>query len=290
MPTAEQSRRAMLILGMHRSGTSAFARGMQALGVYLGNNFLSTRPDNPTGYWEDRNICELNERLLAVFGLKWTDVSLIHEARWREPAVQSLRSEAVEYLRANFRGRSLWGYKDPRTIRLLPFWQSVLRYLEVDECYLVAIRNPLSVAASLFQRQGMDTVTAHRLWLVYMVPYLGAIANRRFVVADYDLLMAGPQGELERIARALEIPLDESTLAEIQRFTADFLDSNLRHNLFSEYDFEPTLNLTPLAREAYLWLRQLATDRIAHDSSRFWEAWERSRRAVDALLSEPGAA
>ena len=82
------SSRAVLVLGMHRSGTSALARGLQMLGVYLGNNFLSPQPDNPTGYWEDKNICELNERLLAVFGLKWEDVALIDDARWHEPEVE----------------------------------------------------------------------------------------------------------------------------------------------------------------------------------------------------------
>ena len=57
------------------------------LGVYLGNDFLCAKPDNPTGYWEDRNIYEINERLLAVLGLKWEDLGLIDDARWHEPEV-----------------------------------------------------------------------------------------------------------------------------------------------------------------------------------------------------------
>ena len=89
----------------------------------------------------------------------------------------------------------LWGFKDPRTIRLLPFWHSVLRRLEVDECYLVVIRNPRSVANSLSRRHGMDGITAHLLWLVYIVPYLSKIANRPFIVADYDLVMADPRAQ-----------------------------------------------------------------------------------------------
>ena len=60
------------------------------LGVYLGNNFLGAKPDNPTGYWEDRNIYEINERLLAVLGLKWEDIELIDDARWHEPEVEAL--------------------------------------------------------------------------------------------------------------------------------------------------------------------------------------------------------
>jgi hypothetical protein len=148
---------------MHRSGTSALARGLQMLGVYLGNDFIDPKPDNPTGYWEDRNIFEINERLLAVFGLKWEEVALIDGARWDEPQVELLRNEAVAYLKSQFVNHSLWGFKDPRTIRLLPFWRSALRSLEVDECYLVVIRNPRSVADSLIRRHGMDAVTAHLL-------------------------------------------------------------------------------------------------------------------------------
>ena len=85
---------------MHRSGTSALTRGLQMLGVYLGNDFLNPQPDNPTGYWEDRTICDINERLLAVFGLKWEDVALIDDTRWHEPEVEALRAEAIEYLRS----------------------------------------------------------------------------------------------------------------------------------------------------------------------------------------------
>jgi hypothetical protein len=280
-----ESSRAVLVLGMHRSGTSAIARGLQMLGVYLGNDFLGPQPDNPTGYWEDRNICEINERLLGMFGLKWEDFVLIDDARWHEREVDKLRSQAVDYLRTEFVNHPLWGFKDPRTIRLLPFWHLALRRLEVDECYLVVIRNPRSVASSLLQRQGMDTVTAHLLWLVYVVPYLSEIANRQFIVTDYDMVMADPRRQLERIARGLKIPLDETNKAAIEQFASDFLDPNLRHSFFNESDFEAIPNLRPLTREAYLWLRRLATDRIGTDSPQFWSAWESSRQAVQRLLA-----
>jgi hypothetical protein len=275
---------------MHRSGTSALARGLQMLGVHLGNDFISPKPDNPTGYWEDRNIYEINERLLAVFGLKWEEVALIDDARWDAPGVEALRTEAVAYLRSQFVSHSLWGFKDPRTIRLLPFWRSVLRSLEVDESYLLVIRNPRSVANSLIRRHGMDAVTAHLLWLVYVVPNLSMIANRPFIVADYDLVMANPRQELERIAKGLKIPLTDTSRAGIDQFVSDFLDPNLRHSFFNVSDFELDLNLPPLTREAYLWLRSLATDQTANDSPRFWEAWERSRKAVERLVGGASSA
>jgi hypothetical protein len=270
---------------MHRSGTSAVARGLQMLGVYLGNDLLSPLPDNPTGYWEDKHIFELNERLLAVFGLRWEDVTLIDDARWREPQVEAMRREAVEYLSSHFLSHPLWGFKDPRTLRLLPFWQPVLQRLEVNESYLVVIRNPLSVAISLEQRQGMDTVTAHALWLVYMVPYLSLMAHKPFIVTDYDLLMADPRRQLERIARGLQIPCNEATTASIQQFASEFLDPNLRHSQFGEYDFDPSPSVRPHTREAYQWLRRLATDRMPTDSPQFWTALERSRQALEGLVT-----
>jgi hypothetical protein len=274
---------------MHRSGTSALARGLQMLGVYLGNDFISPKPDNPTGYWEDRNIYEINERLLAVFGLKWEEVALIDDARWDEPEVEALRTEAVAYLRSQFVSHPLWGFKDPRTIRLLPFWRSALRSLEVDECYLLVIRNPRSVANSLIRRHGMDAVTAHLLWLVYVVPNLNMIADRPFIVADYDMVMADPRQELERIAQGLKIPLSDTSKVGIEQFASNFLDPNLRHSFFNVSDFELDLNLPPLTREAYLWLRSLATDRTANDSPRFWTAWESSRKAVERLVGTSSA-
>lgn len=275
---------------MHRSGTSAISRGLQMLGVYLGNDFLNAQPDNPTGYWEDKNICGLNERLLAVFGLKWEDVALIDDARWHEPEVEAVRSDAVKYLRSQFASQPLWGFKDPRTIRLLPFWHSVLHRLEVDECYLVMIRNPRSVALSLLQRQGMDAATAHLLWLVYVVPYFSKIAHRPFIVTDYDLVIAQPRKQLERIARRLKIPLNDSNKAGIEQFAANFLDPNLRHSFFNQTDFDTVADVSPLTREAYLWLHQLATDQIPTDSPAFWSAWESRREAVARLIAGGGCA
>jgi hypothetical protein len=135
----------------------------------------------------------------------------------------------------------------------------------------------------------MDAVTAHLLWLVYVVPNLNMIADRPFIVADYDMVMADPRQELERIAQGLKIPLSDTSKVGIEQFASNFLDPNLRHSFFNVSDFELDLNLPPLTREAYLWLRSLATDRTANDSPRFWTAWESSRKAVERLVGTSSA-
>jgi len=278
--------RAIAVLGMHRSGTSLLTCGLQAVGVYIGDNFLEARPDNPTGYWEDNPIVEINSRILNGFGRDWESLSLIEEHRWRDPALGPLSQEAVAYLKSNFLRYPLWGFKDPRTILLLPFWQSLFRSLEVDDNYIVVIRNPLSVASSLRRRQNMGALQSHLLWLLHLGPSLHRIAGKPFVVVDYDLLMADPREQLERVASCLNIQLNETHRAEIERFASDFLSPRLRHSLFSAKDFGSIPHVSPLTREAYHWLYRLATDKIQPGDPRFWSTWERIRSATEALISK----
>lgn len=279
---------------MHRSGTSLLTRGLKSLGIYLGDDFVDTQFDNPTGYWEDRHIQGINERVLAALGLKWESVVFLNDTQWADPEFEAMRVEAIEYIRANFLAHSLWGFKDPRTLRLFPFWSQVFQRLELEDAYAVVIRNPLSIAESLIARQPdvFDAATAHGLWLVHMVPYLRMIAHKPFVVTDYDLLMDDPRGQLERIGRALEIPTIDRTSADIEGFAAHFIDPELRHSQFGRHDRDFVPHLSLLVQKAYLCLRRLATDRIGPDRSEFWSEWKHvedaTRRFFDNDPSVPG--
>jgi hypothetical protein len=254
---------------MHRSGTSAVARGLKALSVYLGNNFLDAQPENPTGYWEDKGIVELNERVLKVLRLTWDDVAPTAPRAFNGWRMWRLRRDMRRYLRRNFTSQPLWGFKDPRTLRLLPFWLRVLHESNVDDAYVLVIRNPSSVAASLFKRQAMDVVTAQRLWLVYTLPYLDDLAHKPLIVVDYDLLMADSRGQLERIARKLQLP---ATAGEVDKFACEFLDAKLRHSIFSPEEIDARTEVGRLTRDAYVLLYDVAADRRELDDG-FWSAW-----------------
>jgi hypothetical protein len=272
--------RAIVVVGMHRSGTSAVARGLQALGVYLGNDFLHAQPENPTGYWEDRPIVELNERVLKSLKLRWDGTRPIDRREFGAWRMWRLRREAVRELRRRFTPHPIWGFKDPRTIRLLPFWHRVLQEAAVDDAYLLVIRSPASIAASLYARQKMDVETAQRLWLAHMVPFLREIADRPVAVVDYDLLMRDPSAQLGRIARRMDIPNGEAR--EIDRFAGDFIDANLRHTVFSLDDIDASAEAARLTRDAFLLLYELASDRAKPDAA-FWQAWKNVESSFDRL-------
>ncbi|MGA9273415.1 MAG: sulfotransferase [Candidatus Cybelea sp.] len=261
--------RAIVVVGMHRSGTSAVARGLKALSVYLGRNFLDAQPENPTGYWEDKGIVELNERVLKALRLTWDGVAPIARRSFGGWRMWRLRREARRYLRRSFIEEPLWGFKDPRTLRLLSFWLRVFHESDVNDAYVLVIRNPSSVAASLFKRQGMQLETAQRLWLVYTLPYLEELASKPMVVVDYDLLMGDPRGQLERIARKLQLT---ATTGDVENFTCEFLDAKLRHTVFSPEEIDATSEVGRLTRDAYTLLYEVAADRRDVDRD-FWSAW-----------------
>ena len=60
------ARTAVLVLGMHCSGTSAITRLLNLRGVGLGRDLLPAKADNERGFWENRAILELHERFLAA--------------------------------------------------------------------------------------------------------------------------------------------------------------------------------------------------------------------------------
>jgi len=222
---SEIQNRAVLVLGMHRSGTSVTMAAIEALGVELGGGLLPPGPDNETGYWEDRAVLELNERLLAALGMTWDSVRLIPEAEWASDNVVELRREAVILLRSQFAAHPVWGFKDPRSIRVLPFWQAVLGELAVPVKYVVAFRNPSSVAASLAYRNQFARVKSYYLWLSHYIPYLHRLLDENCLFVDYDNLVDSAAPTLQRIASFIH------GAERMQELPADFLQTTLRADL-----------------------------------------------------------
>ncbi|MFN7387355.1 MAG: hypothetical protein ACK5S2_11465, partial [Lysobacteraceae bacterium] len=61
----------VLILGMHRSGTSGLAAAFAAAGFDPGARVLGPSAGNEEGHWEDQFAVDLHEELLARLGTRW---------------------------------------------------------------------------------------------------------------------------------------------------------------------------------------------------------------------------
>lgn len=276
---------AVVVLGAGRSGTSAITRGVQALGVDLGDRLRAGRGKNPTGFFEDRDLLAINKRLKRELGITGESVVLIDPERWQAPGVRRLRQEAVATIRRRFGGSALWGYKYGRTLRLLPFWDAVFDELDADVRYVVALRNPLSVARSrarLDPSRGTQEKSDLE-WLVNVVPYFREVGKRPFVVVDYDAVMRDPAGQLERIAGVLRLPEHPQRAAGIRAYADTFLEGRLRHTRFTLQDLDADPRVHPLVRDAYRWLHRLACDAIDADSPELWHDWARIEQGTFEL-------
>jgi len=258
-------RRLIVVVGMHRSGTSAITRGLLALGVDLGDNLMPAAPGvNEKGFYEDMEINRLNIELLNAFGSDWDALSILPEALFHRENLAPFKLRAVELLRTKM-GRQPFAFKDPRIGRLLPFWRSVFRRLDVEPIYIVAIRHPMSVALSLQMRDGFDTEKSHYLWLEHILPAILETSDAARVIVDFDLLMADPNAQLQRLAQRLSLPFDPHANA-IEEYINEFLDNNLRHTAFEFEDLRIDPSVPVDVIKAFEILLRVGRDEIDVDA------------------------
>lgn len=220
--------RAVIVLGMHRAGTSALAGALDALGLPLGRRLVPAEADNPAGYFENADAVQAQERLLLALGRGWDDLRPLPEG-WldSEPALAA-EAELAAWIQADFAGQALWAFKDPRTCRLLPLWRRLLARLGIEPVFVLSLRSPDEVARSLQARDGLPAWYARLLWAQHLV-----LAERdsrgatRAAVAFTDLLDA-PVPTLESLAARLGLAWPDAPAAS-ERLRAH-LDPGQRHH------------------------------------------------------------
>lgn len=193
------STQAVCVVGMHRSGTSMLANVVKSIGIDLGpeHRLFAGNPDNPDGFFENREIVQLNEELLAFLGGAW-DTPPEMDAGWEDAeGLRPLRDRAALLAAALASSKnSVWCWKDPRTCFTLPLWRKLLPNLKV----IVIVRDPGSVATSLQRRGGYSTQAfGLRLWQRHYEELLAVLAGSDFLVLQYDEFFDCPEQELDRI-------------------------------------------------------------------------------------------
>ncbi len=198
---------AVLVLGMHRSGTSAASGALQCLGVSLGRTVSSAGPSNPKGYFENTRVMLLHEELLASLGAGWDDPRPLPQGWAGESRLAPWRDRLTAILNEEFTGAPLWGVKDPRLCRLLPLWVPLLARAGVKTTAVLVLRHPGAVAASNGRRTGMPREQAFELWLEHVLEAERHSRGLPRTPLSYRALLENWRGELGRVERDLELPL-----------------------------------------------------------------------------------
>lgn len=274
----------ILVLGMHRSGTSAFSRSTIALGATHGDQLLGPREDNPKGFWEDAHIDQLHRDMLEVLGVAWNRLTPLTGKDLENLEKAGFTARAENLLRDKTEKGGVFTLKYPPMAKFYPFWSAVFAAGGFDVRPMLAIRHPLSVARSLVKRDGLDREYACLLFLAHVLPVLSGLRPAISVVSDYDQLMENPDSEVRRIGKHLGLEVDKGILDDYCR---GFLSQELRHTKFSLEDLAAQQDLDPLVNEVYTHLLDFASDRknLADEKTLpMFERWNSEYEAKVPLL------
>lgn len=200
----------VIVLGMHRSGTSVTAGVLKRLGVDVGRKLLPGPGYNPTGFFENLEFVNLNANILRSLG-----------GNWRKPPPQEAilkrarenASKIEEVVKRNI--RELWGFKDPRTALTIEALHPYLPNVHVVRTR----RSPKAIAQSLKSRDGMDEALSLELCATYNAhidEYLKRYGVPNITV-DYNQLIENPRAVIDRIINFLGIHPSREQVEEAVR-------------------------------------------------------------------------
>ena len=159
---------AVVVLGMHRSGTSLVASMLEAMGVHMGDRLLPPSENNPRGYFEDLDFYNLNRAILHDAGGDWANPPSV---RAISEAGERVKHEIAKVV-AEKQAGGLWGWKDPRTCLTVPLYHHLLD----DVRYVVVKRDSPDVSRSLTKRNGPGNWAGlHRIYTQRLEAFLANV-------------------------------------------------------------------------------------------------------------------
>lgn len=284
MTTRPEQSRILLVLGMHRSGTSAAARVVNLLGAHLGDNLIEPGPDNPDGFWEHAEAVRINDTLLEGLGRTWYDMREMPQD-WQSTEAAGEALACIETLiRQDFQPSSLSVIKDPRICLTAPIWIKALRGLNYAVDCLFVVRNPREVVDSLHVRNNWLRGPLYLMWVQYLMEAEAASRHERRALITYDQLMMDWRGTMQRVADELEfvwpVTLDAAT-TEVHAF----LSKGRRHHMVDPENVTGVADndMPELAGKLYQGCLSIST------GERTWNAvsrLEKTYRSVAGLYAE----
>ncbi|MEC7932762.1 MAG: hypothetical protein VX218_10810, partial [Pseudomonadota bacterium] len=227
--SAATRRTAVMIVAMHRSGTSALSRALNLMGCDMPPRLIGADQWNSAGYWESKPIKDLNEEMLVSGGGEWSEWQEFNPGWFKSSAVQRFRDRAIELVGSEFGDSPLFVFKDPRLSILMPFWRSVLEELGIEPVAIHPLRNPVEVARSLERRNNFLISKGVLLWLRYTLDGERGTRGLRRLFTSYDELLEDPVGLIQRTQDSLDVYWPRNS-AKARREITQFLSNDMRHH------------------------------------------------------------
>ena len=243
-------RSAIIIAGMHRSGTSATTHALSLLGGDLPLRLIGANEANPLGHFEPEVIVQLHDSLLRSLGSSWFDWRRLPHDWMRSTQYQSLKPKLIEEFEKDFGQSPLPVLKDPRLCRIMPLWQDIMAQFDRSVFYVLPFRNPIAVASSLASRNGIDTFHAYMLWLRHLIDAEQLTRGNSRLFVCYETLLADPMTTIKRLSAAcpFKSPPD---LEEVFPTILELIQPVYQHHEANDEDLLDQEKIPVWVRETY---------------------------------------
>ncbi len=201
----------VLILGMHRSGTSCLTGMLKQYGLYVGQVSNSNK-FNKKGNQESSTVISINDQLLSANGGSWYEPVQVQSI----PSV--LQQQIKEFKQQMRDSDKIWGIKDPRMLFCLSAW------LDPNTTFIGTFRHPMSVVSSLEKRQQAGILKINRkvnwkeLWFQYNYQLISLYRKNPFPIINFDWESERYRSAVRHIAHTLSLNSEGD----------DFFEENLR--------------------------------------------------------------
>jgi len=220
----------LLVLGMHRSGTSLCSNVLSVLGADMADDIGAGR-GNDRGHWERWEIVGFHDRILEHLNRRY--LGSFHDLPlpagwWAEPPIVAIRRELTAFLRGRM-ADGLFGFKDPRTVRLLPLWRQIFAELRLSPRIVLCLRKPAEVARSLYARDGLDPSIGEYRWLIHLTDFFRHIGDSEYCTIEYENWFENTKINAVKLQTFLNLDGEQpgSTLDEALQ---GIIDPALRHD------------------------------------------------------------
>lgn len=209
----------ILIVGMHRSGTSAMSGILSTMGLNLGTDVVGKGKDNEKGFFENRHFLQFNKELLEDNGGDWKDIptnikcSPIMEERLKNLLIQEF--DTFDNL----------VIKDPRLTLLFKFYLEAAMELQYNVKLIVMIRTASEIVESLMFRNNLEIGYCYEI----VAKYFNALLKikRNHLTFNFDDLLINTIPVIQDLIHYLSL---NSTIYDVLNNVKDFLDEDLKHH------------------------------------------------------------
>jgi len=207
----------VLVLGMHRSGTSTLMGILNKMGLPIGDNLMPPTNANPKGYFENMDFVHGNESILRNCNSSWDNVKKIFNS---DVLMTSQNKSIVNFLLEKYKNYEVFGVKDPRVCVLLPLYEKVCEEKNIELIKIYTERDKNSVIKSITKRDGFSISKVDE-----MIEYYKKFIKNPDVSLQYENILINTEDTIKSLNSQFDF-LNLNNKEDI----LDFVDPDLNRN------------------------------------------------------------